>query len=94
MRDYNKYIKALLLRLNQSGVEINYEVRCTYSQNFNAMITICYLKFWHSKIIVDKTGKEVVKNYCVEKEFKGATKYANVIKYLQACMKGDENYDG
>lgn len=94
MKDYDKFIKALLVELNRNGIEVNYEVRSIYSQNFNAMITKCYLKFWHSRIVIDKkTGKEVAKNWCEEKEFKGATKYANVIKYLQACMKGEKEND-
>lgn len=90
MKDYDKIVKALVLRLNQCGIEVNYEVRSAYSEKYNAMITKCYLKFWHSRIVIDKAGNEVVKNWCDEKEFKGARKYANMIKYLQSCMKGED----
>lgn len=90
MKDYDKIVKALVLRLNQCGIEVNYEVRSSYSEKYNAMITKCYLKFWHSRVVIDKTGNEVVKNWCDEKEFKGARKYANMIKYLQSCMKGED----
>lgn len=90
MKDYDKYIKILLLKLNKSGVEVNYEVHHSYSEKFDCMITNCYLKFWHSKIIIDEeTGEEIKKNWCNTKEFKGVTKYSNIIKYLQACLKGE-----
>lgn len=91
--DYEKYIKALLLRLNQYGFEIQYVKEMKYSEKFNAMITVCYLKIWHDRIVIDeKTGKEVVKYWCDTKEFKGATKYASIIKYLQKVgeAKNDE----
>ena len=61
MKDYDKIVKALVLRLNQCGIECNYEVRSSYSEKYNAMITNCYLKFWHSRVVIDNTGKEIVK---------------------------------
>jgi rRNA-processing protein FCF1 len=92
VRNYEKYIKALLLMLNQKGIEVNYEQRLTFSQKYNAMISSCHLKFWKVCIRIDKkTGKEINTPYCKEIKFEGASKYAECIKYLQKCISGEEN---
>ena len=81
--NYDKYIKALLLKVNQQGKEINYETITSYSEKFNAMITTCILKIWHHKTTIDeKTGEEKLIWWCDTREFSGARKYATIIKYL------------
>lgn len=89
--NYDKYIKALLLKVNQQGKEINYETVTSYSKKFDAILTTCILKIWHSKIVFDdNTGKEKTIWWCDTKEFSGAKKYANVIKYLLRVGGEDE----
>lgn len=88
--NYDKYIKALLLRVNQQGKEINYETITSYSKKYDTMLTTCVLKIWHSKIIIEEdTGKEKTIWWCDTKEFSGVRKYATLIKYL--LKVGGEN---
>ena len=91
MKQYDKYIKSLLLILNQNGIEVNYETKLAYSQKFNALVTTLYLKIWKFRIDIDKnTGKQVAKPYCKQIEFKGAYKYVHIIDYLKECISGKE----
>lgn len=89
--NYDKYIKALLLKVNQQGKEINYETITSYSRKYNTMLTTCVLKIWHSKNIIvnEDTGAEKTIYWCDTKEFSGARKYATLIKYL--LKVGGEN---
>ena len=37
--NYDKYIKALLLKLNQQGKEINYETITSYSKKYDTILS-------------------------------------------------------
>ena len=87
MKDYEKYVKALLLQVNKKGKEINYKTKLSYSKKFDAMLKECCLEIWNKRIVIDEeTGEEKEKWYCVKKEFKGQRKYASMIKYLQKIL--------
>ena len=88
--NYEKFIKALLLKINRQGKEINYETITSYSEKYDAMLTSCVLKLWYTKTIMDeKTGKEKEINWCVPIKFSGTHKYVNIIEYLKKV--GDDN---
>lgn len=84
-----RMIKVLLLKINKKGIDVNYETKSQYSKKFDTIQTICYLKFWYSETKIDEvTGEEKKRTWCSTKEFKGVSKYAEIIKYLK---KVDEN---
>lgn len=91
MKNYEKYIKALLLIANQKGIDVNYETKSNYSEQYDCIITTCYLKFWYKTINIDKkTGEKKEKRYCETETFGGIYKQVQIINYLKACIEHKE----